>query len=247
MQRTFNYTGRKRIEQTEALFSFTGPDETPSFAVEFRIRESEYPKDASVYVEAHYKETRQRYYFGKVSKIIPPEDSSLTEVDLSGPTLFRVMIVDESAENGLLLASGENFRADIDPNEEKDRSSIITVVKKDLGQQTWTLAFETGGAPELCINSKIPNAIEKLRADPYFQGLILPAAFKQVLIFYLWNEDLGETEISKKWMEFAETYGEKMPDSNDPETLMSWVDDVVSEFSKEFNMCDRLLQGIKED
>ncbi len=247
MQRTFNYTGRKKIDQSEALFSFFGPEDSPSFNVEFRINENDFPNESSVYVEAYYKETRQRYNFGKISKITPPEDRSITEVDLSGSTLFRVLVVDESESHGLLLASGKAFRADKDNNEEKDRSSILTVVKKPMGQLTWRVDFETGGIPELCLNSNIPNAIDKMRSDPHFQALVLPAALRQVLIYFLWNEDDEDNEVAEKWMEFAKHFGEEKPDNPDPLTLMGWVDEIVSEFSIKFNLCDRLLKAIKED
>ena len=246
MQRTLNYTGRKKIDQADALFSFFGPEDSPSFNVEFRINENDFPQDSSLYVEAYYKETRQRYDFGKVSKIIPPEDRLLSEIDLSGPTLFRVLVVDESDSHGLLLASGNSFRADKDDDDEKDRSSILTVVKKPMGQLTWRVEFETGGVPELCLNTSIPNAIDKMKSDPHFQALVLPAALRQVLIYFLWNEVDEDNDVAKKWMDFAHYFGEEKPDTEDPLTLIGWVDDVVSAFSLKFNLCDRLLKAVKE-
>ncbi len=247
MQRTFNYTGRRKIEQSEALFSFFGPEDSPSFNVEFRFDAKEYPDDASLYVEAYYKETRQRFYFGTISKIVPPSDRGLTQLDLSGSTLFRIMIVDESGLHGLLLASGEAFRGDKDNNDDQDKTSILTVVKKPLGQLTWKVEFETGGVPELCINNSIPNAIEKMKSDPHFQALVMPAALRQVLIYFLWNDTDEDDEIASKWMGFAKYFGEEKPDDNDPVRLINWVDDVVSSFSQRFEMCDRLLNAIKED
>lgn len=247
MQRTFNYTGRRKIDQKEALFSFFGSEDSPSFNVEFRFDAKDYPEDASLYVEAYFKETRQRFDFGKTSKIVPPRNRKLTEIDLSGPTLFRVMVVDESGSHGLLLASGEAFRADKDSENEKDKSSILTVVKKPLGQMTWKVEFETGGIPELCLNNSIPNAIEKMKTDPHFQALILPAALRQVLIYFLWNESDEEDDIVEKWMAFAQYFAEQKPDVSDPIILLGWIDDVVSSFSHKFDMCDRLLHAIKED
>ncbi|WP_339670980.1 hypothetical protein [Dasania marina] len=246
MQRTFNYTGRQKIEQGEAIFSFFGSEESPSFNVEFRFNSKKYPDDSSLYVEAYYKETRQRFFFGKTSKIVPPLDRTLTEIDLSGSTLFRVMVVDESGSHGLLLASGEAFRGDKNINNEQDRSSILAVVKKPMGQLTWKVEFEAGGIPELCINNNIPNAIDKMKYDPYFQSLILPAALRQVLVYFLWNETDEDDEICSKWMEFAKYFGEAKPDDDDPVRLVNWIDDVVSSFSQSFDMCDRLLSVIKE-
>ena len=111
----------------------------------------------------------------------------------------------------------------------------------------WKVDFDTGSVPELCINSKIPNAIEKMRSDPHFQALVLPAALRHVLIYYLWNDTDEDDENYSKWMAFAEGLYDEKPEDGDPEALMNWVDDVVSAFSKKFNMCDRLLDTIKED
>ena len=248
MQRTFNYTGRIKIEQNEVVFSLAGTESEPEFDVVFGFDESQYPADASLYVEAHYNLTRKRYPFGAVSKIRPPKDKSLSGIDLSGSTLFRVLIVDESGKHGLLLASGEGFRADRNINDEKDRSSILTVVKKPLDQLIWKIEIETGGSPELCINSNIPNAIDKMKSDPHFQSLVLPAALRQVLIYYLWSDSYDQDdEIYNKWMEFTKYFGGEKPDDDDPLTLMNWIDDGVSSFSSKFNMCDKLLIAIKED
>lgn len=197
MQRTLNYTQRKRIEQKQAQFSFSDEDsEVPEFDVTFNLDFSDYPADATLYVEAYHKETRQRFSYGKVSRITPPQNRNLGQIDLSGPILFRVIIVDESGNHGLLLASGEGFRAD--EGEDKDRrSSLLSVALRPLQQTPWKVEFETGGPPELSLNRSIPNALEKMRTDPVFQSLILPAALRQVLTFYMWNED-DESEFSER-------------------------------------------------
>ena len=249
MQRTLNYTGRRKIEKKEALFSFTEEaDGVPEFNVLFSFDEAEYPADASIYVEAHHKETRQRYDFGKISKITPPADRKLKEIDLSGPTLFKVLIVDESGRHGLLLASGEEFRADADNKDDENKSSLLAVVTRPLGQLTWTVEFETGGMPELCLNSRIPNAIEKMRLDPIFQALILPAALRQVLTYYLWNNDDEEdSESCQHWMAFSKLFAESKPESDDPSDLLNWIDEVVEGFTTRFDLSDRLVNASREE
>jgi hypothetical protein len=240
MLRTLNYTGRKKIERADALFSFTDDQkEIPEFNVVFNLDPSAYPAGAVVYVEAHYKETRQRYSFGLLAGLTPPDNRELNEIDLSGPTLFRVLIVDESGKHGLLLASGEGFRAD-DNGGEDNKSSILSVVTRPLGQLTWKVEFETGSMPELCLNNSIPNAIEKMRVDPMFQALVLPAALREVLMYFLWNED-DDSEHGQHWMSFAELLADEKPHSNDPGELLNWVGDVVAEFSKRFRLIDRLV------
>ena len=243
MQRTLNYTQRRRIEQKQAQFSFADKSaEVPEFDVTFGIDSSHYPDDAALYVEAYHKETRQRFSFGKVSKIVPPQNRKLEQIDLSGAILFRVIIVDETGRHGLLLASGEGFRADA-ADDEESKSSIFAVVSRPLNQIPWKVDFDTGGPPELCLNSSIPNAIEKMRTDAVFQSLILPAALKQVLTFYMWNED-SDSEVSERWLSFASLFSDK-PESNDPAELMDWIEDVVDGFTARFDLCDRLNNELR--
>ena len=189
MQRTLNYTDRSRIEKKQALFSFVEKNgRAPEFNVELDINADPYPESARIYIEAYHKETRQRFDFGTVHEIAPPANRCLDQIDLSGPTLFRVLIVDESGRHGMLLACGDQFRADTDDNED-NRSSILAVRKYDMGQLPWRIYIETGAAPELHLNSRIQGAIEKMKSDPEFQSLILPAALREVLTYYLWNEE----------------------------------------------------------
>ena len=244
MQRTLNYTGRDKIEKKQALFSFSDqPGDYPVFNVAFNIATDAYPENAAVYVEAYYKETRQRFNFGTVGNVVPPADRTLNELDLSGPTLFRVLIVDESGRHGMLLASGEQFRADEGDDDER-KSSILAVRKYDLGQLPWRVHFEPGSAPELHLNSKIENAIDKMKNNPTFQSLILPAAFRQVLLHYLWNdEDTDGNEHFEKWMGFASLFAEGKPETDCPQELSAWVEEVVEGFSGQFHLNDMLVNS----
>lgn len=247
MQQTLNYTNRRKIEKHEALFSFTEDGgEIPEFNALFKFDSEAYPQDASLYVEAHHKETRQRFDFGKVSRITPPKNRKLNELDLSGSIQFSVLIADESGKHGLLLASGTRFKADSDDGEENNRSSILTVKSAPLGQLPWRVEIESGELPKLYLNSSIPNAIEKMRIDPVFQSLILPAALKEILTFYLWNED-QESEEAKQWLAFADAFAESRPESEDPSELLGWVEEVVLEFAKRFDLSDRLVNEIREE
>ena len=248
MLKTFNYTGRKKIYQDEVLFSLLGSEDSPSFNVEFKFNERGFPKESALYVEAYYKETRQRYNFGKISAIVHPENRSITEVDLSGLTLFRVIIVDETESRGRLLASGERFRANSDNKEKKGKSSLISVVQKPMGQVPWRVDVEPENAPVLCLNKSIPNVIEKIRYDPYFKALVLPAVLREILVRFLWDEVGAENEAMEKWMEFAEKFGEKMPaSSEDIGLLEGWVDGVVDEFSKKLSLTDCLLKEMEKN
>ncbi len=247
MQRTLNYTGRKKIFHHEVIFTIIYENDTPEFNVDFRFDKNSFSDDASVFVEASCNLTRQRFDFGTVSKLVPPRDCRLSEIDLSGCTLFKVLVVDNSGQHGLLLASGKDFKGDQNLVNDANKDSILPLTIKPMEQLLWKIGFE-GGSPELYLNSNIPNAKEKMKVDPYFQALVLPAALREVLMYLIWNEsDDDDTEISNKWMEFATYFGDSKPDGNDPDVLMSWVNDVVQAFSNRFEMCNRLLKVMGEE
>ncbi|MFC6671842.1 hypothetical protein [Marinobacterium aestuariivivens] len=122
----------------------------------------------------------------------------------------------------------------------------MTVRSGPLGQVTWRIDFETGGKPQLCINSKIPNAVDQIKSNPMFQALVLPAALRQILLHYLWNDDEDNQEADG-WLRFAEHIAIERPVEKDPLTLNNWVEDVVDSFSKQFGLCDQLIRSMEDD
>jgi len=248
MQRTFNYTGRSKVEKKQALFSFSERNVgAPEFNVVFNFGASDFPENAAVYVEAYHKETRQRFAFGTIGNIQTPVNRCLDQIDLTGPTLFRVLIVDESGRHGMILASGKQFRTDTGDDEE-NRASILTVRQYPMGQVPWRVYIEPGAAPELHLNSQIDNAIDKVKSDPEFQALILPAVLREVLAYYLWNdEDADGNEHCARWMAFASLFAEQNPDPNDPTDSLQWIEEVVIGFSERFHLNDMLVNAERGD
>jgi hypothetical protein len=245
MQRTINHTGRKKIEAKELQIHLqTDDQDSLSFDVDFNLDREKLPDNASIYIEAYQRNTLQRFHFGSVSQILKPEDRTLNEIDLSSPTLFRIHIVDESEHLGRLVASADRLRPEGE-NDEDQRSSLLTVTSRPLGEQTWKIEFETGGKPQLCINSRIPDAIGQMKNNPFFQSLILPATFRQVLMFYLWDDNEEEGTIADEWLRFAEHISSDRPEDDDPSLLMDWIDEVVERFSNNFNLCGMLLNRIE--
>ncbi len=237
MQRTINHTGRHKIGVQELQISIRG-ESPPVFDVDFSLNREKLPDDASVYIEAYQRNTLQRFDFGLVGKINKPQDRSLNKIDLSSPVLFRIRIVDETSRIGRLIASAEGLKPQSDSDDEQ-RSSLLVVRARPLGQQTWKVDFDTAGKPELCINNRIPDPIGQLKNNPEFQSLILPGAFRQILMFLLWNDD--ENTVTEEWLRFSEHLAGERPIGSDPLELANWIDDVVDRFSELFGLCDILL------
>ncbi len=246
MQATINHTGRRKILRSELQINVKELDGcTPEFDVDFSLNTDNLPADATIYIEAYKNNTNQRFHFGTVGCIVKPENRMLDQIDLTAPTLFRIRIVDETGHHGRLIASADQIRADSD--EKNQKNSLLPVKSTPLEQLTWKVEMEPGNRPVLCINSKIPDAKGQLASNPRFQSLILPAALRQILMFYLWNEDTDDDDpIAGQWLLFAEQLLNERPHENDPLLLMQWIDDVVSEFSRAFKLTDILLMKMEE-
>jgi hypothetical protein len=251
VQRTFNYTERSKIEKSHVTFSIAdGGDETPEFNVVFNFDPSKIsaPERARVFVEAHYKETRQRFDFGTVAAITPPKNRRLDRIDLSGPTLFDVLIVDESGKNGRLIARGDAFHVAAE-DDESAKNSLLSIRRFQLGQVPWKVEFTPGNPPELLVNRAIPGIVERAKTDRLFQALVFPAALREILIHYLWNDEDEEDEHFGRWIRFAEMMTEdQKPDSLDPSEIIAWVDRVVAGFAERFHLVDLMVdKGAEEE
>jgi len=248
--RHINHTGRHKIKRTEVQISLTEhPHSPPSFDASFNLDSGKLPGDAALYVEAYHKNTSQRFNFGTARSPIPPENRVLDQIDLSGPILFRVKVVDNSEKVGRLVASAERLRPKED-EEDESRASLMTFKSTDLGNLTWKMSFIPDSKPVLCINSRIPEAKGQLTNNPVFQGLILPSALRETLMFIFLNiaeEEAEEDSWHKPWLDFASFIApEEKPDSEDPFELSEWIDGVVTEFSRRHDLCEALVTRMED-
>lgn len=251
ISRHINHTGRRKIKHSEVEIALVDQGEhAPAFEVMFNLDRHQLPPEASLYVEAYHRNTSQRFDFGTVSAPLAPKDTTLTEVDLSGPTLFRVKVVDNSEKIGRLIASAERLSPKDEDAEEQRASLLIFKSVPEMGNLTWKLSFNEEKKPVLCINNRIPEAKHQLMHNPLFQSLVLPAAFREVLLFILWSEDDEPAEGTwySQWIEFANKLAlEECPlNEQDPDRLMGWIDDVVRAFSEEHHLCDHLIKRMED-
>ncbi|UAA39631.1 hypothetical protein KIH87_04545 [Paraneptunicella aestuarii] len=240
MLRTINYTGRKKITQQEISITMDEVGGKKTFDIEFRILEGSFPDHASLYVEAYFKETRQRFSFGTIGKICPPESRIIDKVDFSGETLFKVLVVDESNSTGVLLGVGKELRAgNIDY---VDRESLISVESRDLGNELWNLQFDESRRPVIYLNRSIPNVIGRLSEDITFQALVLPEAFRRVLMYCVSESDDFDDDSLERWKEFAKRHSDRFPNEDESDEEKSeWIEEVVSSFCNSFRFCERFI------
>ena len=249
MLRTINYTGRSKINRDEVRITVLDhPGSEPSFDAEFKLIDR-FPEGSAIYVEAYHKETLQRFSFGTVGNIKRPEDRRLTTVDLTGTTLFRVRVVDESGHIGRLLGSAEALRPE--GSDGDDNSDTLMILKTGpLGSLPWRVEVpSSGGKPSLILNNQIPDALNRAKSDPGFYALILPGALQQVLYHLLTNEpdedDVEENEQRNRWIEMATKLECEPPETTDNEELSFWIDRVVEAFCRREDMTNALVTHLE--
>jgi len=170
--------------------------------------------------------------------LAPPEATALDEID-TGLVMFRVKVVDESGALGLILASADSVRPR-ETNDGDSRRSILPLRHRDLGNQIWLVEFSSGEGPELVLNNRIPGLRERLLSEPLLQGMVFPAAFRQVLLTAFGEGQFSEEEWSADWRSFCEGLGLEAPAEDtrmEPEELEDFVDAAVKAF------CDRKRFG----
>ena len=242
---TINHTGRRKLNRSEVKISLLErPASPPEFDAQFTFKANSLPSEAAIFIEAYHRNTQQRFSFGTVEAPKPPETTLLNELDLSGPVLFRVRVVDRTENEGQLIASVSGLRAEGDSDEDQ-RSSLIVVRSVPMGEQIWRISFEDNSKPELLINNRIPDPIGQIKGDHTFQALILPAAFRETLTFFVWNDEIDDDSIQQEWISFAEKLGGDRPASEDANDQLAWIDDVVDAFSSRFRLCEMLVLGME--
>lgn len=249
MLRTINYTGRSKINRDEVRITISEElGMEPSFEAEFDFLQR-FPEDSSIYVEAYYKETLQRFSFGTVGNVTRPADRKLSAVDLTGTTLFRVRVVDESGQIGRLLGAAEALRPE-GSKDDDNSDSLMTLKTGRLESLPWKVEVPTDGSkPCLIINNKIPDPLNRAKSDPGFYALILPGALHQVLYQLMLNEpDEDDAEANQqrdRWLELATKLESDPPDTNDRDLFGSWVERVVEAFCRREDMTNALVNHLE--
>lgn len=238
MKRRFNYTDRKRITQDRITISLTRRKGlAESFSASVKLDELGLPDAAKVYVEAYHRTDSARYPFGTVSNPISPEQTGLSDLAHPEDLRFRILVVNEAEEQGLILASADRIR----PTAEYEKQSILPVEIGDLGRQVWKLDF-TGDQPVLVLNERLPNIHNLPTTDPRFRLYILPAVLREIYYYMFFVDridDLEEPAVEwhRNWLVFARRFfpqeaewPEKSDDEFSSEDVTNWINLLEREF-----------------
>src|SRR5688572_27698184 len=140
MLRKLNYTGRRRIAQSDVAITLDalGPGRH-AFTADLRLSGYKLPKRARILVEAYKNVNRMRFDFGTIGAPSHPPAWQLELTEFAGTNnmLFRVKVVDFESDLGKLLAEADQVRPQLADETGAEREALLHVRKDDLGERLW--------------------------------------------------------------------------------------------------------------
>ncbi len=248
MKRRINSTGRVKILRNSFEISMLEAEIGQPLKAKTSLELSNYnfPDTASVIIEAYHRSSGQRFDCGTVTQPAVPSVLVLDEVDHSGSVLFRIKVIDNEENPGMLLGSAER----ISPKSSDDkagRRSLFPVIYRDLGHEVWKVENLPLGPPELALNIALPEIKPKLKNNPLIQGFLLPAALRVVLEELIRDSD-GDGDEGESWREEWKEYckselgvADNPPDmGGSEEDKADWIDRAVKGFCRKFKSVDNI-------
>lgn len=243
-----NSTGRKRILREHIRINLIdqGGGQPPAFTADISLpSELKLDPAARVYVEPYVKTSTMRFSFGTVAALKPPERCVLTDIDAGASVLFRVKVVDETAEIGRILASANGIRPEDDADGD-DRRPLLPVKSENLGEEIWQLQIDRDIGPTLVVNSRVPDLIESMKRDVLFQAVIYPEVVRQLVreVFSTESEFDEEAEWIADWKGwFAGQVGRDIDDfeAEDADAVESLADDIAAKFASKCRFASSLI------
>lgn len=243
MLRKLNFTERAKIPRAAVHIALRREsDGVLAFDPALDLSSLTAPRDARVYIEAHYRTSYMRFDCGTVADIAIPENRRLSEIDSSSVVRFRVKVVDNTTTDRRILAAADDITVAIESGEGGTRVSLLPVNFRDLGDVPWRVELEAAGAV-LELNNRIDGIERMARNDAAFFALVYPAAVREILSQILLVENYDTSEESDEWWSLWLRWGRELTDAAIPEDAderRSWIDDVVSTFCGRHRVVEKM-------
>jgi|GEM_PF-4449422 len=251
MKASYNYTGRKRLDNSAFDIELYEVSEGPSeFEIALHLDAvSGMPEKSVVWVEAYRGPRVMRFRLRSLSAAGSAERYVLDQFSTGEPLLFRIKIVDEGDSKHPIKGWRDRIRPVVYSASGQKKRSILPVYPCDLGHIAWLLDWEDPTRPVLQVNSRISEARDIssiVKNDPDFAILVFPKVISEVLAKLLADDADGEEDgAENEWIIFgANLAGRPFEGSEDDEgenadLIRRWVDDVVQSFGRSMELVAR--------
>jgi hypothetical protein len=242
MKRTFNYTGRRKIERKDVPVTIRADGNGWTFDADLRLASYKFPHNAEVWVEAHRQNLWMQWSWGSISAMRVPLNRRLSEFDVPDGVLFRVRVVQPSGpEHHKLLGEVDQVQP-VKAGEADDRRRHLLVPVPDaLDQQLWKLNLEAE-PPELLVNKDAQPNWKDMAKSPQFVALVYPEVFRRILTKILiedgWSEDEEDAGWQGDWMRFARNLGGlvAVPSPDQKVDRENWIEEAVAGFARRLQL-----------
>lgn len=241
--RRFNYTGRKRLKQTDTRVTLCEPGNgTATFEADLDLSRYGLPDEALISVEAYRQTSWMRFPFGTVGELRVPDDRELREFDSPEGILFRVRVTSEKQPRGLLIAEASRIRPRRLEEVEEERVPLLPVKPDDsIGDEVFRVDFSD--RPILLVNSRVGDWRSAAK-EPVFTALVYSGAMRQILARILYVEhhyDKDDDDWRSQWLRYATRLPgvEDPPAAEEEEHFDDWIDEAVASFCRQFRMYER--------
>ncbi len=254
MKRTFNYTGRHKIDRKAVSITLHQKERIWYFDAELRLADYGFPRNADIWIEAHRQNLWMQWGWGTISAFRVPENRRLLEFDVPDGVLFRVRVVQPvGQEHHKLLGEADKIPF-VKAGEADDlKRHLIVPVPEALDQQLWKMDFESD-PPQLLVNKDAKPSWKEMARKPYFVSLVYPEVLRRILTHALigqgaWTEEDDESGWQADWVKFARNLGGigPVPSPSLETEREDWIEEAVGAFCRKLELRTTWDRTIEED
>ena len=233
MKRKIPPVSRQRIKQEDIFLDTPEKDNQLYLKVKLSNLKAYFPSDAKIIIEAYNRVQIQHIPLNSVGdyKEELKEEKLNFATPLKSKLNFRVKIIDPQTYK--LLGFAENLKA------QKYAKSLLSINFTDDVENLYQIDFENKQHPMVNFNIKLKEAIEKIK--PF----IAEAVFKEILNFLIYSNDDDLILAEHKWFKFAHNIKNIDWQNSNEEEKLEWKKTVISKFSKQEKIVDKLIKGIE--
>jgi hypothetical protein len=237
MKRTFNYTGRRKIERKDVSIVLREDAGSWIFDADLKIADYHFPRNAEVWIEAHRQNLWMQFPWGTVSAIRPTLSRRLTEFDVPDGILFRIRVVQPPGqEHHKLLGEADGIAFVKVGEATSERRPLLEPVPDALDQLLWKLDMDSD-PPRLLVNRDALPTWKEMARSPHFIALVYPEVMRRLLTSALIEDQWTDEEDGgweSDWVRFARNLGGLAlpPPANDKEGRVTWIDEAVAAFAR---------------
>jgi hypothetical protein len=256
MIRRLNYTGRKSIPRSRVTIRIVPmPSGEHAFTADYDLAGMRFARDARVYIEAYNADSYMRFDFGSIGNPVVPRDTRLTEITARPLAKFRLKVVDETEQVGLLRGVADKI-VPLRPDENlEQKQSLLPVDFRDLGERVWRL--DLSDWPVLELNNRVDDIAEAARSSGSFLGILYPEVLRRILYEAVIVQEVTDPELNDDdwtclWLRYACSIPSvsappAAPGSRQTELLEEWIEDVVHAFCRSRHARARLEAAVAKE